>query len=206
MIIVGITGTIGSGKSTVAKMFQELKAVVLDADQLARDVIEPRKLAWRQILKRFGEDLVHNEEDVRINRKKLAARVFGDPKALKDLEAIVHPRVLREIRERLHRLKRNRRVRMVVLDVPLLFETQSQHLADVVVVVTATPEAVRARLRDRGMSDEDAARRAATQWDVSAKVALADHVINNSGSETQTRRQVKELWDQLVTTRRRQHA
>ncbi len=206
MIIVGITGTIGSGKSTVAKMFQELKAVVLDADQLARDVIEPRKLAWRQILKRFGEDLVHNEEDVRINRKKLAARVFGDPKALKDLEAIVHPRVLREIRERLHRLKRNRRVRMVVLDVPLLFETQSQHLADVVVVVTATPEVVRARLRDRGMSDEDAARRAATQWDVSAKVALADHVINNSGSETQTRRQVKELWDQLVTTRRRQHA
>ena len=205
MIVVGVTGGLGMGKSTVAKMFQELGAVALDADRLARDVIEPRKLAWRQVLKRFGDDLVHNEEDVRINRKKLAARVFGDPKALKDLEAIVHPRVIREIRERLHRLKRNRRVRMVVLDVPLLFETGSNALAKVVVVVTATPKAVGARLRDRGMSDDDAARRAAAQWDVSAKVALADHVINNSGSEQQTRRQVKELWDQLVTTRRRQH-
>ena len=202
MIILGLTGGVGTGKSTVAKMFQDLKATVLDADRIAHDVMEPRKLAWRKILERFGEDLVHSEDDVRINRKKLAARVFNDPEALRDLEEIIHPRVLREIGDRLHRLKRNRRIRVVVLDVPLLFETESQSMADKVVVVNALPEATRVRLQKRGMSQEDATRREAAQWDLSAKVALADFVIDNSGGLAQTRRQVRELWDQLVVNTR----
>ncbi len=205
-VIVGLTGGLGTGKSTVAKMFQERKAVVLDADQIAHDAMEPRKLAWREVLDRFGEDLVHRKDDVRINRKKLAARVFGDPKALADLEAILHPRVLRLIRQRLHRLARNRRVRLVVLDVPLLLETHMEDLVDAVVVVAATPEVTRRRLHARGMSDEDIARRSAAQWDVSAKAALADHVIDNSKDLQQTRRQVNELWQQLVTTQRKQRA
>ena len=206
MVVIGITGGIGVGKSTVAKMVEELGAVSIDADRVAHDVMQPRKLAWRQILEQFGRDLINNEQDVRINRNKLAARVFAEPQAREALEAIIHPRVSRHIKDRVHRLKRNRRVRMVVLDVPLLFETGSQQFVDEVVVVTAEPTVVRTRLQKRGLSEHEAAQRQAAQWDVSAKVALADRVIDNSGTSEQTRRQVKELWDQLVRTRRKRRA
>ncbi len=203
MIVVGVTGVLGAGKSTVAKMFADLGAVVLDADRLAHDVMEPKQLAWRKILERFGDDLKYNAEDLRINRKKLAERVFGDPDALRDLEAIVHPRVLKRIDERLHRLRRHPKLRMVVLDVPLLFETGSEKLAEKVIVVTASPEIIARRLAKRGMSESEAAQRNAAQMDASAKVALADHVIDNSGEHEATRRQVRALWDQLANIRRR---
>jgi dephospho-CoA kinase len=202
-VILGVTGGLGTGKSTVAKLLGENKrVVVLDADAIAHDVIQPRKLAWRQIVDRFGADLAYNKEDARIDRKKLAAVVFDDPEALRDLEAIVHPRVLKQLKERLAKLRRELWVRLVVVDVPLLFEANAQDLVDHVVVVTAPPEVVRKRLRERGMSEDDTAGRQAAQMDLEAKVALADTVIDNSGGLEKTRRQVTELWDHLVNTPR----
>jgi dephospho-CoA kinase len=202
-VILGVTGGLGTGKSTVAKLLGENKrVVVLDADAIAHDVIQPRKLAWRQIVDRFGSDLAYNKEDARIDRKKLAAVVFNDTEALRDLEAIVHPRVLKQLKERLAKLRRELWVRLVVVDVPLLFEANAQDLVDHVVVVTAPPEVVRKRLRERGMSEDDAVGRQAAQMDLEAKVALADTVIDNSGGLEKTRRQVTELWDHLVNTPR----
>ncbi len=201
MVILGLTGAMGSGKSTAARLFGKLGARVLDADELAHEVMRPGKLAARKIVNAFGDDVLNPDES--IHRKKLADRVFNDPEALATLEAIVHPRVIRVVKERLKRLARNRRVRMVVLDVPLLFESGMDQFVDHTVVVNTPPEVARARLRARGMSEEEITRRSAAQLDPSAKVALADFVIDNSGGLEKTRRQVSELWLQLVNTRRR---
>lgn len=186
----------GTGKSTVAKILQELGARVLDADVVAHEVMEPKRLAWRRIVETFGKDLVH--EDGTINRRALGERVFRDPEARRQLEAIVHPHVIRQIKEHLSRLKRNRRVRVVVLDVPLLVEAGLQELVDVLVVVTAPPEVQRERLLAKGLSGSAIAQRIAAQMKLSAKVELADEVIDNGDGLRQTRTQVSALWSKLL--------
>ena len=201
MVVIGVTGGLGTGKSTVARMFGELGAVVIDADNVAHEVMEPKCLAWRAIVRRFGKDVLNDDET--INRKALGERAFREPQARRQLEAIIHPRVLRRVKQQLHRLTRNRRIRAVVLDVPLLLETQSESWVDAVVVVTAPPEVQRQRLMKRGMSEADAAARLAAQWDLRAKVAVADYVVDNAGGLEQTRRQVRRLWNQLLATKRR---
>ena len=206
-LIVGLTGGMGTGKSTVARLLAKNRGVaVIDADQLAHEVLKPGKLGHRDVVRRFGKGILNPDQSV--HHKKLATIVFSDDDARRDLEAIVHPRVLRDIKHKMYRMQRNtdKRLFAIVLDVPLLFETGSEKLADVVVVVTASPEVTLARLRERGVSEEDAARRIAAQMDVSAKAALADVVFDNSGDLEQTRRQVSELWQHLVTTRRRRRA
>lgn len=201
MKVIGITGGFGTGKSTVAKMFADLGAVVLDADRIAHEVMEPKKLAWREIVKHFGEEILN--EDQTINRRWLADRVFRDPQARKRLEEIIHPRVLKHIKQQLHQLSRNRRLRMAVLDVPLLVETGSQRLVDAVVVVTAPPEIQRKRLAGRGLSDEEINARTSAQWEPARKTAVADYVVENADGLEQTRRQVKQLWNQLAAASKR---
>ena len=201
MIVIGVTGGVGTGKSTVARMFNDLGALVLDADRVAHQVMEPKRLAWRQIVKTFGSAILN--EDQTINRRRLAAIVFGDEQRRRALEAIIHPQVLRTMKQQLHRLKRSRRVRAVILDVPLLVEVGAQELVDALVVVTAPPEAQRERLKKHhGWSEEEANARIAAQWEVSAKVALADHEIDNSDGMEATRTQVKRLWNKLVPARK----
>jgi len=216
MKVIGVTGGVGSGKSTVARMFGDLGAVVLDADRIAHEVMEPKKLAWRDIVRAFGTDVL-NDDDT-INRRWLAARVFRDPEARRELEAIVHPHVLKHIKQRLHRLRRrgravlprrpgkkrapHRKVKAVVLDVPLLVETGSQKLVDALVVVTAPPDVQRRRLIARGMSEEDAAARIAAQWKLAIKEDLADYVVENGDGLDQTRRQVSTIWNRLLATKR----
>ena len=201
MIVIGVTGGLGTGKSMVARMFGELGAIVIDADAVAHEVMEPKRLAWREVVRAFGKEILN--EDETINRTRLGERVFRDPEARRQLEAIVHPQVLRRIKQRLHRLKRNRRLRAVVVDVPLLVETGSQSLVEAVVVVTAPPEVQRQRLIERGMPEADAAARLAAQWDLAAKAAEADYVVDNADGVEQTRRQVTQLWKRLLETKHR---
>ena len=199
MVVIGVTGGVGSGKSTVAKMFQDLGAQVLDADVLAHEVMEPHSLAWRRIVAAFGDGVV--QEDQRINRKALARIVFADPEARRRLEGIIHPQVLRRLKQQLHQLKRRRATPAVVLDVPLLLEAGAQHLVDVLVVVTADAATARSRLqRKHGWSEEEIAQRMAAQWDLSAKAAMADYVLDNGNGLEQTRKQVRHIWKQAVTT------
>ncbi len=196
MVVIGVTGGIGTGKSTVAAMLKQLGAVVLDADVMARQAMEPKRLAWRQIVKTFGERVLN--EDQTVNRPSLAALVFTDAAKRIQLEQMLHPHVLRQIKQQLHRLRRMRRVRVVVLDVPLLIEVGAQTLVDALVVVTAPPEQQRERVKKKfGWSEEEIDARIAAQWELSAKVALADYVIDNANGVDATRTQVKRLWNRL---------
>ena len=195
MISIGVTGGLGTGKSTVVRMFGELGAEVMDADAIAHEVMEPKRVAWRRIVKRFGEGVLL--EDQTIDRRRLAAVVFNDAGARRELEAIIHPQVLQEIQRRLGQWKR-RRVKAAVVEVPLLFETQSQGMVDAVVVVTAPPEAQRQRLLKKGFEPDDVDKRIAAQASQSAKAALADYQVDNAGSIEQTRRQVRDVWHRLV--------
>jgi dephospho-CoA kinase len=178
-------------------MFRQLGATVVDADVLAHQVMEPRRLAWREIVAAFGERMVNDDQT--IHRKRLAALVFRDEHARRRLERIIHPRVIREIKGQVRRLQRSRRIPAVVIDVPLLVETGTEDIVDALVVVTAPPDVQRKRLQDQhGWSHEEIDARIAAQWDLSAKVALADYVVDNSDGVDATRTQVKRLWEKLV--------
>ena len=197
MVVIGVTGGVGTGKSAVAGMFKRLGAVVLDADTLAHQSMEPKRLAWRSIVRAFGDKVLNDDQTV--NRRRLAEVVFRDEALRHRLEAIIHPQVLREIRRQLGRLRRQHRIRAVVLDVPLLLEVGAQRLADAVVVVTASSQAQRERLAARdGWSTEEMTARIGAQWELSAKEALADYVVDNSDGVERTRTQVKRIWNQLV--------
>ena len=196
MVVIGVTGGVGTGKTTVANMMKRLGAVVLDADAIAHQVMEPKRLAWRQIVKTFGEGVLNDDQTV--NRRRLAALAFHDEPSRRRLERIIHPRVLREIKARLHRLQR-RNIKAVVLDIPLLIEVGAHDMVDTLVVVTAPPEVQRERLKAKfGWTDEETSARIAAQWDLSAKAALADVVVDNADGVETTRTQVKRLWSKLA--------
>lgn len=197
MVVIGVTGSVGTGKSTVAKMFRELGAVVLDADVLAREAMEPKRLAWRRIVQAFGERVLNDDQT--IDRQALARVVFSDGQARKRLEGIIHPQVLRRMKQQLHRLRRQRAVRGVVLDVPLLVEAGAQGLVDVLVVVVAPAEVQRERLTTKyGWSEEEVAQRIEAQMELSAKAALADSVVDNGNGLEHTRKQVRQIWHKTL--------
>ena len=201
MVVVGVTGGVGTGKSTVAKMLKELGAEVIDADQLAHEAMRPRRAAWRRMVRVFGRTIL--KPDGSIDRQVLGRRVFQAAPARRRLEAIIHPIVIRQTRARLAHWRREKRVRVVALDVPLLLEAGMRRLVDLLVVVTAPSAVQRRRLKARGWSERGIRQRVKAQWNVSAKAALADVVIDNAAGLLKTRRQVTDLWSKLVGRRPR---
>ncbi|MGH8991259.1 MAG: dephospho-CoA kinase [Acidimicrobiia bacterium] len=191
MLLVGLTGGIGSGKSTVARALAGRGAVVIDADVLAREVVEPGTAGFRAVVDRFGPAVV--DHDGRLDRPALARLVFEDPAARVDLNGIVHPLVAAETARRTAAAPPGS---VVVLDVPLLVEAAKSGY-DLVVVVEA-PEALRlVRLVARGMDPVDARRRMAAQVSDAERRAVADVVLDNAGTPADLARQVGELWGEL---------
>jgi len=191
MRVLGLTGGIGSGKSIVAEMFAELGATVIDADQIARDIVEPGQPALGEIVSSFGRDILL--PDGRLHRAKLAEIIFGDPAARARLNAITHPR----IRERMEVEVAARRSGpgALILDIPLLFENGRQSSVEKVIVVWVDLETQRRRLTERdGLTAEAAGQRIAAQMPLDDKRARADYVIDNSGDRENTRRQVEALY------------
>ena len=191
MRVLGLTGGIGSGKSMVAEMFAELGATVIDADRIARDIVEPGQPALGEIVSSFGRDILL--PDGRLHRAKLAEIIFGDPAARARLNAITHPR----IRERMEVEVAARRSGpgVLILDIPLLFENGRQSSVEKVIVVWVDLETQRRRLTERdGLTAEAAGQRIAAQMPLDDKRARADHVIDNSGDRENTRRQVEALY------------
>jgi dephospho-CoA kinase len=191
MIIVGLTGSVGTGKSTVANFFEELGAYVIDWDELARDVVQPHSKAWKEIVEYFGKDILN--EDLTINRQKLAEIVFSDKKKLEKLNQIVHPEVFKEDERIADEIKNLDPDALIVKDIPLLFELTRPIFVDRIVVVTASEQTQLRRLVEKGMSREDAQNRIKSQFPLKEKTKSADFVINNDGSLEETRKQVGEI-------------
>jgi dephospho-CoA kinase len=191
MKLLGLTGGIGSGKSTVASMFSELGADVIDADDLARQIVEPGQPALAEIQAAFGPAVVGT--DGRLDRKRLADIVFADTGSRARLNAITHPR----IRERMNAEveERRRQPGLLILDIPLLFENALTGSVEKTIVVWLDEATQLARLTARDGQEVAAARaRIAAQLPLDEKKALADYVIDNSGTREQTRRQVERLF------------
>ena len=195
MLKIAITGGAGSGKSTVARMFQELGAEVLDADQAAREAVAVGAPAWQELRRLYGEDYFN--PDGTLNRSRLAQRVFNDPEARHRLEALIHPLIVQEIMARAAALE-GRGVQLVMVEVPLLYETGREAGYDRVIVVSA-PETQRLRrLRERDRRGEAEIRGIfKAQWPLQDKVARADYVVDNGGELGHTRQQVKNIWADL---------
>lgn len=193
MLLVGLTGGIGSGKSTVARLLASHGAVVIDADVLARDAVEPGTPGFDAVVARFGESLVTPAGE--IDRAALAAIVFADDGARADLEAIVHPAVRAAIARAIatHAVGDD----VVVVDSPLLIETGAHVDFPVVIVVTASEAARIARLATRGMSEADVRTRLAAQMPLGDKAAHADVVLDNDGDERALEAQVDRVWTDL---------
>jgi len=189
--VLGLTGGIGSGKSLVAQMFADLGAEVVDADQLARDVVEPGQPALAEITSAFGRDIL--QPDGRLDRGKLGRLIFADPAARTRLDAITHPR----IRERMDAEVAARRSRpgVLILDIPLLYETDRTSAVDKVIVVWVDVETQQRRLSQRdGLGLKETQQRIDAQMPLDAKRARADHVIDNTGSRETTRLQVEAIY------------
>ena len=195
MIRVGLSGGIGSGKSTVARALARRGAIVVDADRIAREVVEPGQPGLAAVVERFGAGVVDGEG--RLDRPALAALVFGDDAARADLNAIVHPLVAAETARRIAAAPPDA---VVVIDVPLLVEAARSGYD--LVVITEAPEAVRLeRLVARGMSPDDARRRMAAQASDADRRKVADVVLDNSGSEEDLEAQIDALWVRLTRDR-----
>jgi dephospho-CoA kinase len=196
MLNVALTGNIASGKSTVAELFRSWGATVIDADRLVRDSQAPGSPVLRAIAARFGQDLI--DPSGMLDRRALRRRAMGDPAALADLNRIVHPDVRRR-RVALEQEARNRGDRIVINDIPLLFETSDPSAFDAIVLVDA-PEAVRrARLlAQRGLTADDAERMLAAQAPSGPKRERSTFVIDNDGDRAQLEGRALEVWRQLL--------
>ena len=195
MIIVGLTGSVGTGKSTLASLFKELGAYVIDWDELAREVTHPHLRAWKEIVEYFGKDFLN--KDLTINRQKLAEIVFSDKEKVAKLNQIVHPEVFKEDERITNEIKSLAPDALIIKDIPLLFELTRPVYVDKVVVVSASEQTQLRRLEEKGMSREDAQSRIKSQLPLEEKIKSADFVINNDGPLEETKKQVEEIYSLL---------
>lgn len=195
MLSVALTGGIGSGKSLVAEFLEELGAIVIDSDQLAREAIERGTDGFDEVVARFGDQILADGE---IDRSKLAAIVFSDPKARQDLEAIIHPKV-RDFAKSI--ATRAGDSAIVINQIPLLVETNGASRFDLVITVEASVANRTARLKERGLKGYEIEARMKAQASDEERAAIADFVIQNDGSIEELERVVTELWERELLPR-----
>ena len=198
MLLVGVTGGIGSGKSTFAALLVERGAQVIDADQIGHAALDPGKPAWRAVVETFGNEVLA-AASMNIDRKRLAAIVFSDPDKLTALNAIVHPVILRTIADELDILRNTDEI--VILDAALLFELGLDANVDVVIVVMADPKIRESRLVERGMSIQDVLARMEAQVDPASVTDRADIVVKNEGSLEDLAAEADRVYKRLETLR-----
>jgi dephospho-CoA kinase len=193
MLLIGLTGGVATGKSTVAKLLRTCGAVIIDADALAREVVQPGKPAWRDIVRLYGEQVL--KPDRTLNRPALAHIVFRDSHKLRALNAIIHPRVAREQARLTRDIGRKDPDAIVMYDVPLLFEAGVDKRVDRIVVVAADRETQITRLQRRDhLTRAEALRRIRSQLPLATKIKQADYVIDGTLPLSQLKRTVKDLY------------
>ena len=196
MILIGLTGGVATGKSTVAQMFKQCGAVVIDADALAREVVQPDKPAWRDVVRTFSKKVLN--PDRTINRQALGSIVFRYPAKRRRLERIIHPRVAREQQRLTREAARKDPTAVVLYDVPLLFEAGIDKRVQKIIVVTADQQTQIARLKKRNdLSRAEALRRIRSQMPLSKKIREADMVIDGTLPRAVGRKRVHDVFTVL---------
>ncbi|MBA7543684.1 Dephospho-CoA kinase [subsurface metagenome] len=199
-LIIGLTGGIVGGKSTVASMFKDLGAKIVDADKLGHSVILPHKPAWKKITRLFGKDILQN--DLTINRGKLGKIVFTNQALLKKLNKITHPEIIKLIERKIHlaKDKTQNQEKILIIDAALIYEAKIDRLMDKIIVVYINEnEQVKRLIKRNNLSKEEALQRIKSQMPMKEKVKMADYVIDNSNSLDETKKQVEKIWKKLVS-------
>lgn len=199
-MIVGLTGGIVGGKSTVASMFRDLGAKIVDVDKLGHSIILPHRSAWIKIVKLFGKDILRN--DLTIERKKLGKIVFTNPTLLKKLNKITHPEIIKLIKREINlaKNKTNSQEKILIIDAALIYEAKIDKLMDKIIVVYINKdEQVKRLVKRNNLSKEETLQRIKSQMSMKEKVKIADYVIDNSNSLDETKKQVEKIWQSLVS-------
>lgn len=200
MKCTGLTGGIATGKSTVASMLRELGAKIIDADQLAREIVEPGQEAWQEIIEAFGKEILRTDKS--LDREKLRKIVFKDETARRRLESITHPRI-RALAQRKMQNLGAQGAEVMVYEAPLLFENRVHLWLRPVILVACDPATQRTRLRERDrLNDDEIEQHLKAQMSLEEKRRLADYIIENSGDLEELKRRVNEVWEQLVGSQR----
>jgi len=193
MLVVGLTGNIGSGKSSVARMLQEMGAAVIDTDRVARDVVAPGTPGLQKTVACFGRQVLNN--DGTLNRPLMAQIVFNDPAALARLNAIIHPEIRSRIAAAIADYKKSGSTPLLIIEAPLLIETDMHKMVDRVWLVTVDPRIQVQRIIERDHTTaEQARKRISAQMPQEDKIPYADRIIDNSGSLEKTLQQVRQIW------------
>lgn len=196
-MILGLTGGIASGKSTVSALFAQRGAIVIDSDQLAREVVEPGTIGLQRVVERFGQGVL--QADGRLDRAALGSIIFHDETARRDLNQIIHPLVREESNKRTQAVLLERPSAIIIWDIPLLIEENLTRFVEKVIVVYVPAMVQLQRLMERNnLSEAEAQARIAAQLDIEQKKKHADYLIDNSGTLLETERQVEQLWKHLT--------
>lgn len=196
MLIVGLTGGIASGKSTIADMFKKEGAYIIDIDMISRDVVKPGKPAWQEVVHIFGKEVLN--EDQTLNRKKVGDIVFSNVEKRKKLEEIIHPKITAEKLMKINGIAKKDNQAIVIIDIPLLIETDKQDTVEKVVLVYTSPQGQIERLVKRdGLSLEDAHKRLTSQIQMENKKKFAHYIINNEEPLEEIQKKVKEIFREL---------
>jgi len=197
VLVVGLTGGIASGKSTVSRYLRDLGAEIIDADVIARELVYPQSSAWQEIADHFGREIV--DEQGYLKRKKLGQIIFQSTVERKILNEILHPKIKQRISEQIQVCLQKKEVPLIVVDAPLLIETGISEMIDEVWVVAIPQELQLQRLRERDkLSATDAQKRLASQMPLQEKTRYAQRVIDNSGTVNNTKRIIDTIWKQVV--------
>jgi len=199
MLVIGLTGGVASGKTTVSEVLREEGATLIDADQIARELVQPQTPAWQEVVRAFGNEIL--DRDGSIHRQKLASLIFSNPRQRSLLNRILHPRIKEEIGRRLRGIQQKDPEAIVVIDAPLLIETGGHREMDKVIVVVCTETQQIERLKRRNqLSEEQARAMLSSQMSLEEKAALADYVICNEGSPEETRQKARNVFEELKGT------
>ena len=199
-LIVGLTGGIVGGKSTVASMFRDLGAKIIDADILGHSVILPYKPAWKKIVKLFGEDILR--KDLTIDREKLGKIVFADQALLKQLNEITHPEIIKLIKKQINlaRDKTHNEVKILVIAAAFIYEAKIDRLMDkIIVVYIDEDEQIKRLIKRNNLSKDEASQRVKSQISMKEKIKMADYVIDNNDTLDKTKKQVETTWQEIVS-------